>query len=80
MKCVSCDHEMFLPDATVIDSGGFSDRDSTLQLELSDKPNALFGRNSVKVGVFAKVCGSCGHTMLFVPGSQLKIINEKFQK
>jgi hypothetical protein len=66
LTCAKCGSAKVVPRARVIDRGDYSADIGNVQVGVSRKPFALIFKGHEKIDMFARVCGECGFTELFV--------------
>ena len=76
--CPKCKSEKVVPAARVMDRGHYSADAGNLTLVIYENPDALIFRGSHEGTLWARVCGECGYTELFLenPGE----LYEKYQR
>ncbi len=65
LHCPVCGSADLIPDLAFHDGDGQGYRSHEHQVEVVEKPTAIFSPGKVKSELRATVCGACGYTMFF---------------
>lgn len=65
-SCSKCKSDRLIPRARVMDRGHYSGDAGDLNVVVYAKPDALIFKSGLNSSLFARVCGDCGYTELFV--------------
>ena len=65
LPCAKCGSTRIVPRARVIDRGHFNAEQGNVRVSAARRPYKLF-KLQEKADVYARVCGACGFTELFV--------------
>ena len=65
-SCFKCGSDKVIPRARVMDRGHYSGDAGDLNLVVYANPEALMFKSGLNSSAFARVCGDCGFTELFV--------------
>ena len=65
-SCFKCGSDKVIPHARVMDRGHYGGDAGDLNLVVYANPDALIFKSRLNSSVFARVCGDCGYTELFV--------------
>jgi ribosomal protein S27AE len=64
--CAKCGSERIVPSARILDRLHHSGAAGNLTLVVYESPDALIFKGAHDSDLFARVCGDCGYTELFV--------------
>jgi hypothetical protein len=70
LVCAKCQSEKIIPSARVMDRGDYSADAGNLTLVVDENPEALVFKGSHKSELYARVCGDCGFSELYVEDPQ----------
>ncbi|MEM8864818.1 MAG: hypothetical protein AAGF31_04660 [Planctomycetota bacterium] len=68
-KCTRCGSTDLIPDLNIVDHG-YYDTKHDLAIEMANKPDAFFFKDTRKGTLKATVCGQCGKVELSVDNPQ----------
>ena len=68
--CSKCKSEKVVPKARVMDRGHYSGDAGNLALVVYENPDALIFKGSHKGELYARVCGDCGYTEMYLENPQ----------
>ena len=66
MTCSKCGSTKIVPRAPVFDRGDYSTEVGNVRLGVARRPQALLFKGQERADIYARLCGDCGHTELFV--------------
>ena len=66
VTCSKCGSSKVVPRARVIDRGHYDSESGNVRVGVARKPQALVFKALESSDVYARVCGECGYTELFV--------------
>ncbi len=66
ITCPKCKSEKVVPQARVMDRGHYSGDAGNLTLVVYENPEALIFKGTHEGALYARVCGECGYTELFL--------------
>lgn len=64
--CAKCGSDRMVPRVRVMDRGHYSSDSGELSLVIYERPEARVFKKPHKGSLWARVCGSCGFTELYV--------------
>lgn len=64
--CFKCKSEKVMPKAHIMDRGDYSVDAGSLSLVVYENPEALIFKGTHEGQLYARVCGECGYTELFL--------------
>jgi len=64
--CSKCGSDKVVPRARVIDRGDHHSESGNVRVGVARKPQALMFKGLERTDIWARVCGECGYTELFV--------------
>ncbi len=66
MQCPKCKSEKIVPRVRIMDRGHGSTDSGDLSVVTYEDPDALIFKGKQRSALFARICGDCGYTELFV--------------
>ena len=65
-RCAKCQSEKVAPNVRIMDRGHYSGDAGDLSVVTYEDPDALLFKGTKRTALYARICGDCGYTELYV--------------